>query len=100
MGIYGTEKEQKRSRPLQMQAEISSRSDYVNDYHIKDVSEWLAVTQPNYEQTPVSVGLLMVMGWAMPQTPDILQTSARYFVRKDQFKEPWAELLGWRSLNH
>lgn len=39
MGIYGTEKEQKRSRPLQMQAEISSRSDYVNDNHIKDVSE-------------------------------------------------------------
>lgn len=48
----------------------------------------MAVTQPNYEQTPVSVGLLMVMGWAMPQTPDILQMSARCFVRKDQFKEP------------
>lgn len=92
MELYCLEKEPKRSRPLQMQAEISSRSDYIDDYHIKDVSEWLvmAVTQPSCEQTPTSVGLLMVMGWAMPQTPHSLQMSTQRFTRKNQFKEPWA----------
>lgn len=46
----------------------------------------MAATQPSYEQTPVSVGLLMVMGWAMPQTPDTLQMRAQCFARKDELK--------------
>lgn len=46
----------------------------------------MAATQPSYEQTPVSVCLLMVMGWAMPQTPDTLQMRAQCFARKDELK--------------